>query len=57
MHILDLANSINETFKRTLKLNQDGTLAHKIDKNVLNVIAIAIAYDMLEDYDIKKKSE
>ena len=58
MHILDLSKSINETFRRTIKLKKDGTLAHTIDKDVLNVVAIAIASDILDAYDIsKKKSE
>jgi len=55
MHVLDLAAEINKTFMRTLKLNEDGTLAHTIDKDVLNVVAIAIASDILDDYDISKK--
>ena len=55
MHVLDLAAEINKTFRRTIKLNEDGTLAHTIDKDVLNVVAIAIASDILDDYDISKK--
>ena len=55
MHLLDLAQTINETFRRTIKFNPDGTFGHNVDRNVMNVISIAVASDMLETYDMKKK--
>jgi predicted Fe-S protein YdhL (DUF1289 family) len=57
MHVLDLTADINKTFRRTLKLNPDGTLAHRVDKDVLHVVAIAIASDLLDTYNISTKNE
>lgn len=55
MHLLDLAKNINDTFRRTIKFNSDGSFAHKVDRDVMHVISIAVASDLLEMYDLKKK--
>lgn len=55
MDILVLTETIKKTFARTIKLKEDGVIAHRIDKDVLNVIAIAVAWDILEAYKVEKK--
>ena len=52
MHVLTLSELIVQTFDRTLKFREDGTLAHKVDRAVIKVIAIAIASDILDTYRV-----
>jgi hypothetical protein len=57
MHILELTETIKKTMDRTVKFNPDGTLGHTLDKDVFNVIAIAIASDILDTYIVKNKDD
>ena len=57
MHILELTKTIKKTVDRTVKFNSDDTLGHTLDKDVFNVIAIAIASDILDTYIVKNKDD
>jgi hypothetical protein len=52
MQVNELTKIINETLKKKINLNKN----FNIDKDVLNVVAIAIASDILNNYDITKKN-
>lgn len=52
MHILTLSQLIEDTFKRTVKFNPDGTVGHRLDRDVFKVISIAVAADILDRYSL-----
>jgi hypothetical protein len=57
MHILELTKTINEAISRSVKFRSDGSLAHTLDRDVFNVIAIAIASDVLDTYIVEKRKD
>jgi putative lipase involved disintegration of autophagic bodies len=50
MTLNNLTETINKTYLRTIKFNDDGSLGHTLDRSVLKVVAIAIASDILDEY-------
>lgn len=57
MHILELTKTITKAINRSVKFRKDGSLAHTLDKDVFDVVAIAIASDILNTYIVEKRKD